>query len=351
LHAVHYLGVAQRLHPELVGRADQVVSARQMFELDHDNLREALTWALVADGPNVPAPEQVALGLRLCAQMERFWSDGGYSREGVGWLQRAISVAPDENNPDLARCLHGLAALATEQGDQRLALDSIRKSVAMRRELGDKDLASALRSLAWTEMEHGNLEASRGALDEAIAAAEQAGDKRQVAIALCVLADVEAQSRHFERAIELYDAAQKLSEQVHDDYAALSTQHNRACTRREMGRASDAELDFAELVPQALRIYKPGGLVTVAEDYAAVLAELGEHRQAVRLLGAAEAMRERNANPRSPAQEAEIGEPLAKARAELSLHDWGLAYQAGYAMTIEAALTGARTATHNRGRR
>ncbi|HLL07426.1 MAG TPA: tetratricopeptide repeat protein [Nocardioidaceae bacterium] len=351
-HAEYYLSVAERLHPELVGRADQVLSARERFEAEHDNLREALTWALAADGANRPTPERVTLGLRLCTQMERFWADSGYSREGVSWLQRAISLAPAGNSLDLASGLHGLAALATDQGDQRLALDSIRKSVAMRQQLGgDPELASALRSLAWAEMEHGDLDASRRNLDEAIAAAKQADDQRQVAIALCVLADVEAYSQNFKRAIELYDAAQELSQRVHDDYGALTTQHNRACTLREMGRLADAERDFADLVTQALRIYNPAGLVTVAEDYAAVLAELGEHQQALRLLGAAEAMRERNSNPRPQSQEAEIGEPFAKVRAALSDDDWNHEYRAGYTLAIADALTEAQTTTQSRGGR
>jgi hypothetical protein len=59
-------------------------------------------------------------------------------------------------------------------------------------------------------------------------------------------------------------------------------------------------------------------------------------------------MRERNANPRPPGQEAEIGEPLAKARAHLSKRTWRLEYETGYVMTIEDALTGAQTASQNR---
>jgi hypothetical protein len=99
------------------------------------------------------------------------------------------------------------------------------------------------------------------------------------------------------------------------------------------------------LVTQALRIYNPAGLVTVAEDYAAVLAELGEHQQALRLLGAAEAMRERNSNPRPQSQEAEIGEPFAKVRAALSDDDWNHEYRAGYTLAIADALTEAQTTT------
>jgi hypothetical protein len=79
-----------------------------------------------------------------------------------------------------------------------------------------------------------------------------------------------------------------------------------------------------------------------------VLAELGQHQQAVRLLGAAEAMRERNANPRPPGQEAEIGEPSLRPEHIHPKRTWRLEYETGYAMTIEDALTGAQTASQNR---
>jgi hypothetical protein len=78
-----------------------------------------------------------------------------------------------------------------------------------------------------------------------------------------------------------------------------------------------------------------------------VLAELGEHHRAARLLGAADAMRERNETPRHPPQQAQIAEPYTKARAALPAETWQQEYQAGHDMTVEVALTEAPNAITN----
>ena len=79
--------------------------------------------------------------------------------------------------------------------------------------------------------------------------------------------------------------------------------------------------------------------MVLAEDYGAVLADLGRSEHAARLLGAADAMRERHAHPRNPGQVAEIEEPFAKARTALGEESWRREYQRGHEMAIEEALT------------
>jgi hypothetical protein len=98
------------------------------------------------------------------------------------------------------------------------------------------------------------------------------------------------------------------------------------------------------LIPQCLQLDKPSDLTGLAEDYAAILAELGDHVPAVRLLGAAEATRERLGIPRGQFVQEEIAQPIAKTRAVLSPKEWNDAYQAGRNTTIEDALTEAHAA-------
>lgn len=86
-------------------------------------------------------------------------------------------------------------------------------------------------------------------------------------------------------------------------------------------------------------------LMAVTEDYAAVLAELGAHQHAVRLLGAADATHERLAAPRDPTQEAEIAEPIAKAHTALTPEEWQDAYRTGRNTTVEDALIQAHAET------
>ena len=93
-----------------------------------------------------------------------------------------------------------------------------------------------------------------------------------------------------------------------------------------------------------LQLAEPEWLAVAAEDYGAVLAELGDHHRAAKLLGAAEAMRERNSTPRDPNQQTEIEEPYNRARTALGDETWERENHAGRDMTVEAALTEAHAA-------
>ena len=117
-----------------------------------------------------------------------------------------------------------------------------------------------------------------------------------------------------------------------------------------MGRLDEAEQRMRDQMPQYLRLADPIWLVTVAEDYGAVLAELGRHVVAARLLGSADAMRERNGTPRSLAQQNEIREPFGRAQAALGPDTWKRQYEPGRNISVEDALTDAHatmTATGN----
>jgi hypothetical protein len=94
-----------------------------------------------------------------------------------------------------------------------------------------------------------------------------------------------------------------------------------------------------DLIPDTLKFNVAGNLMAFAEDYAAVLAELGDHSRAVRLLGAADAMHERLGTPRNPGQQGNIDEPIAKTRIALTDQHWNDEYQAGRDATVEDVLT------------
>jgi hypothetical protein len=76
----------------------------------------------------------------------------------------------------------------------------------------------------------------------------------------------------------------------------------------------------------------------IAEDYAAILAEVGQSRSAATLLGAADALHERSGVLRPAMQQQEIDGSIAKARTDLSPQEWDEAYQAGRNAPIEDVL-------------
>ncbi|HEV8177313.1 MAG TPA: hypothetical protein VGP44_06445, partial [Gemmatimonadales bacterium] len=158
-------------------------------------------------------------------------------------------------------------------------------------------------------------------------------------------AQFEAAQGDFGRFKELNGEAIALAREDGDYASAIVYEYNQAWVLRLMGHPEAAQKHMLLSIPKVLRINMPGVLVVVAEEYAVVLADLGDHPAAVRLLGAADAMRQRQATPRLPTQQAEIAEQVAKTHAALNDQDWEAAYQAGRNTTVEDALRQAHAAT------
>jgi predicted ATPase len=84
-HAMYYLDLAETAAPELHGA--QQVTWSERLELEHDNLRAALTWSQQAeDGIDPPARE---VGLRLTVALSFFWLCAAIIPRGAhGWRSR-----------------------------------------------------------------------------------------------------------------------------------------------------------------------------------------------------------------------------------------------------------------------
>jgi predicted ATPase len=103
-HCRHFLDLALAHDPDRT--AGVVVERPQLLDVDHDNLRSALGWALRNN------PEQAS---RLGVSLWRYWLARGHFVEGAAWLERILelTVAPSR---DRARTLFGLAILDARRG-------------------------------------------------------------------------------------------------------------------------------------------------------------------------------------------------------------------------------------------
>jgi tetratricopeptide (TPR) repeat protein len=330
-HARYVLGTAEKLRAWAY--RTQEMAARTRLEAEHDNVREALSWALAANA----SPDRALLGLRLCLHLAWFWRRSGYYAEGQQWLERAVDAA-DGASPERAEGLEALARMLHLQGETQRARDLAAASVTMWRRLdhGAK-LGTALRIQAAAERQLGNAPAARELLDESIAVARGANDRAELSYALGELSILETEAGNLERAVELLDESQPISQQLGDEAQVLICRHNIACAFREMGRVEEARRAMAGLIADTLRQRSPIMTIVLAEDYAAVLAEAGQPVSTARLMGAAEAARERTRIPRPAYQEGELREAIAMAKAAIPA-DWQRAYARGHTETIEDVL-------------
>ena len=80
-HLAYYLGLAERLEPKFRGR-EQIRDAGYC-EVELDNLRLALEWALQAD---------VEAELRLASALKWFWHIRFHWSEGIVWLEQGLEA-------------------------------------------------------------------------------------------------------------------------------------------------------------------------------------------------------------------------------------------------------------------
>jgi predicted ATPase/DNA-binding SARP family transcriptional activator len=337
-HARHYLELAEQLAPSVFAMQENLMESNARMRLEHDNVREVLAWSLSADPAVGSDADRVSLGRRLAAAVAGMWTGEGYLTEGARWLSAAVADG-DADSPELAGCLFGYGAVSMFAGELATAVEMLSRSASRWRRIGNlAQLALSLTVLAEARRTGGDTRSARSLLTEAIEAAEGAGHGYFLASALTTMADVEDQEGNIDAAISTYDRAIAELDKVHSPFARVRTVHNKACALRAAGRAEEAErlmrLQMPAVVAAGWLVY----IVHTAEDYAAALADLGDGRTVARLLGAADAVRTRNAMPRSARQSADIEVPIATAKTAIDEQRWKAAYEEGSQTPIEEVL-------------
>jgi predicted ATPase/DNA-binding SARP family transcriptional activator len=145
------------------------------LELDHDNLRAALAFALRRDPHGA---------LLLATRMWRFWLDRSTFVEGTRWLDAVLAAAP-EATPLRVEALLAGTGLALRRGDTDVCLARVHEAVRTARALADEPAeVAAMTERAVIETVIGDHAGAAELFDEATKRAERLGDQRLVADAL-----------------------------------------------------------------------------------------------------------------------------------------------------------------------
>ncbi len=338
-HAEHYLGVAAGLVPLLYG--DRRLEARTRFEVEHDNFRGALDWALGPDPAVTPEPNDVQAGLHLCLALNGFWIANAYLSEAQRWLELAVARADGRDSRELARCLTLLARKYRIQGEPHRAYEYASRSLTMARGWQESNTAllMALNTMAALEWDLGLPESAHLLYEEAIAVARRIGDRVSLHGCLVDLASLESSEHNYPRSLELGGEALAIARDLRHTVGTLVAQHNMAWTLLEMGRVGEAQEEMRRVIGQALDLDEPSLFLPVGLDYAVVLAALSADASAVRLLGATDATHDRLGSRPDPLQQGDRASLIDATKAALTSEAWNDAYEAGRHTPIEDALT------------
>jgi non-specific serine/threonine protein kinase len=367
LHAAFYVSLAARSLYE-----EAPASWAERLNRQHDDLDAALRW-LVEHGDNGGAQ-------LLGAALSNVWRQRGLVGQGrltlAGLLE--LPAGPQPTHPR-ASLLLAAGLLAAYQGDLAVATHLLEECVIAFKRLGEaRELPMALAYLAdleiargdwvaarlhveaglatsqrladsWAEAtllvrlaqvaeEEGDAEGARALIHQALPTLRAQGGKRMIAMGLQVLADgAVRRGEHAE--------ARRLLEDSLAAWSAVRGWKGLAWTLLDLGRLAAKEgnnelagTHFAESLATCRDIGDRWGLALGLEGFVTLAARAGHPEHAVRLAGAAAALREVADVARSPKQAAWFRSDLASARRALSSARYMAAWDAGRAMSCDEAI-------------
>jgi non-specific serine/threonine protein kinase len=383
-HARYFVQLVEEAEPKLRGPA-QVVWFDRLKE-EQDNIRAVFEWCR----GEASGAEGVQIGLRLVGALTWYWYTRGPFSEGraramavlsrpeakerttlrtralrtaagMAWIQGDFELVRSlvEEGLVLARelgdrqmegvFLYNLGHIALEEaeGDLAAARSLYEQSLAIQRELGNRpNIAGALNSLALVDRAEGDLAAARPRIEEALAIAREVGAPAEIAYSLQRLGELALREGN-------YPVSRSLLEQALTIRRAMGEQQKLPETLDGVGYAALREGDYATAA-ECFRESLTAGTGLGTRRYAwvpvaglAVLAGAprtgagaGEPglRQAAKLFGAYEGLRETAGVKIDPMLRVELDRDIAAIRAQLDEETWRQAWEEGRSMSMEEAI-------------
>ena len=225
-HLEWCLALAESAEPQLQGPAQAEWLRRLTAE--HDNLREALTFAL--EGGSGDA------AVRLAASLWWFWHVRGYLSEGRAWLSRALAMDAGAGSTARARALYGHGFLAWRQGlfDDATVLGEA--SLALSRRRGDTlGMASAFSLLEHVARSRGDHARAVALPEQSLALFRELGDTWGIATALVAVGNAARLAADYPRARTALEESLDLFRGLRDPSGLAAALHFLGLVARDQG--------------------------------------------------------------------------------------------------------------------
>jgi non-specific serine/threonine protein kinase len=325
-HADYFVALAERADPEL--RLSRYGYWCQRFELELDNFRAVLEWAL--------STGDITLGVRLAGALGMFWYSKGYHVEGLRWTRLLLERLDETPAIFHARFLIGAGRVAF-----MVDLDAARRLFARAldtsRVLGDRlQEAWALAFQGYITLEEP--EAGMEMAETSLAIFREMDHQPGIAQALNIIGELARVRGDDEHAKRAYEECLAVCQQTGEVNRTCYNYANLAFVAQHEG---DHELAL-RLVRQALQLsHDAGGARDVASflaTFAGSIAALGQPLPAARLLGASEAALERTGAFYQPTDKLEIDRTIATVRAQLDDTAFQAMWSEGRGMGMDEAI-------------
>jgi predicted ATPase len=376
-HLAHFREYSRRAE-ENFGTPQRLLWLSRL-ELDHDNLRSALGWALESE------PESA---LQMVCWLSMFWMSRSYLSEGCKWCQAAIaraetlSTASPKFDQTRAEAYTALAMLSVNSGDHSTGQSAAKQSVALARELDDPltlvhalnflgfssaflgdrtlafdslhesenlcrklgygaELANVLQALAYVTMEvHGPdaMEKIQSYMEESLDLSQGSVDPEAALRTEGILAQLAFYRGDMSEAQKHADLMLDLHKEMGDQLGITGHQSEMAHIWRQLGNFEEALSLYRETIQEWQKIGHRGAVAHQLECFAFIARALEQGERAVKLMSAAEALRAASHSLRTPKESNEYDRELAGLRAGIDQKTFQLLWAEGQSMDMEQAI-------------
>ena len=328
-HATWFLTVAEASETALAQSSQQQELRR--LDLDRDNLRAALRFALDAD--------DAELVVGLAGALWRFWWMRGYLDEGAAWLDAALGLADRASEPARARALHGAGKLARERGDYERAAELAQASLDLFRTLNDRaGQALALNTLANVAGDRGRYADALALYQETLDVRRALGDRPGEALALHNLAAISRASGDLDGAEALIRESLALFHELGDEWGIAIGMLVLANVLRYQGALDEAVALARESLALRRQLGARQGVMRCLDILAEIVMTRGDAAYAARLFGAVDSMRESIGAARAPDEVSAYDRTIATLRESLGDERFSAAWEAGCAIDADDAI-------------
>ena len=304
----HYRAVLPLLTP--AERGAVLVDLGTVLELTGawDDAEAAYAQArdLAAQAEDAPASASADVALAEVARKQGRFADAAARLDEA---EKAFAGLADEAG--LGRVLHLRGTLAAQQGGYDEARGHYEASLALRRRLDDRAQAAALLSNLGIIAEYtGDYDAARDLNEQALALRTEIGERRAIGVSQNNLGMIALLQKDFVDARARFTETTRLALEVGDPWVLAIARNNLANALRGLGDLDGARAGYADSLEAYLQWDDRWATAILFEDLAVTAARLGDRSAALRLLGAAETLREQIGSPRSPSDEAGLADVL-----------------------------------------
>jgi predicted ATPase/class 3 adenylate cyclase len=328
-HAKFFLTLATNAEPHLLGTNQSEWLDR--CDREHDNIRAALKWSI--DAGEVPAGQEAA------GALWRFWHQRGHFAEGRRKLEHLLNAPGGSGHtPQRFKALIGAGGLAYWQNDYPATERFYSEAMEIARELNDpQSIAEGLFNLSFLDRIRGDEEEGMDKLRRVKEMAASIGDQQLVADSLWLLGNHEIRRDRPDAGLPMMEEALDIFRELGNLFATAESVSGLGSFYRKIGDAEAARAAQREALQMFVEVGNPTGIAMILEEMAMIETMEGRHERALRLAGAASALKEEIGGG-APAELMQSGDTLDESRLSLDQQTAEQAWAEGREMEMDKAV-------------